>query len=305
LLLLPALLQSAFSQDEGWVKLALRLGIAVMASAAVAGALYHWASWRDPVRLLAPSDDLSPWFPYTMPILGSYGPFSAVVGHGPLSLPAEARQILTIVGVIAAGALAARVLTRSMEGLSKSPLFIYSFMQAALFILSPKIYDRYFLVLLPGALAAIGMRCQVTRARRVVGWLAVGAMAAFSFGLMHDWLSWNEARWALGRKAVASNTHPWWIDGGLEWNGWYAHATQPELAPPPKNVPGPTVTQYYNYDLHFFDVIGHFAIASQVPAGAVVRGHQSYSLWLPPRRQEAFLVEYTGTEDPGREPTRY
>src|SRR5205823_13828524 len=120
------------------------------------------------------------------------------------SMPAAVRQVLTIVGVIAAGALAARVLTRPLEALSKSPLFIYSFLQGALFILSPKIYDRYFVVLLPGALAAIGLRSHVSMGRRAVGWLALGAMAALSIGLMHDWLSWNEARWALGQKAVQS-----------------------------------------------------------------------------------------------------
>src|SRR5207248_9485674 len=66
------------------------------------------------------------------------------------------------------------------------------------------------------------------------------------FGLMHDWLSWNEARWALGQKAVQSGIHPRIIEGGLEWNGWDAPAIQPELPPAPTNVPGPTVSPVYN-----------------------------------------------------------
>jgi hypothetical protein len=305
LLLLPALLESAFSVDEGWVKLGLRLGISILGSTAVAGALYYWATWRDPVRILAPSDDLDSWFPYTMPMLGAFGPFSAVVGHGPISLSAGIREVLTIVGVIAAGALAARILTRPLEMLSKSPLFIYSFLQGALFILSPKIYDRYFVVLLPGALAAIGLRSRVPLARRALGWLALAAMAALSVGLMHDWLSWNEARWALGRKAVANGIHPWLIDGGLEWNGWYARATQPDLPPAPKNSPGPSLSQVYNHDLHFADVIGHYALASEVPANAKVRDQRTYSLWLPPREQRFYLIEYTETEEPANQRTRY
>jgi hypothetical protein len=305
LLLLPALLESAFSLDEGWVKLGLRLGIAILGSAAVAGALYYWAMWRDPVRRLAPSDDLNSWFPYTMPMLGAFGPFSALVGHGPSSLSATIRQVLTIVGIIAAGALAARILTRRLEILSQSPLFIYSFIQGALFILSPKIYDRYFVVLLPGALAAVGLRGRVSLGRRALGWLALAVMAVLSIGLMHDWLSWNEARWALGRKAVESGIHPWLIDGGLEWNGWFDHATQPDLPPAPKDSPGPSVSQIYNHDLHFTDVIGHYALASKVPAYAKVRKEQSFSLWLPPRQEQFYLIEYTDVEGPTNQGTRY
>jgi hypothetical protein len=306
LLLLPALLQSAFSLDEGWARLGLRLGIAILASAAVAGALDYWAIWREPVQILAPSDDRNSWFPYTMPMLGAFGPFSAWVGHGPISLSAQLRQSLTIVGIIAAGVLAARILTRSLQSLSRSPLFIYSLIQGALFILSPKIYDRYFVVLLPGVLTAIGLRGGVSADRRAVGWLALAAMAVLSVALMHDWLSWNEARWALGRKALEDHTHPWLIDVGLEWNGWYARATQPDLPPAPKDVPGPSRPQVYkNYDLHFWDVIGHYALASEVPAGAKVRGEISYSLWLPPRQQRFYLIEYTDTEGPANEQTRY
>src|SRR5262249_54431455 len=157
----------------------------------------------------------------------------------------------------------------------------------------------------PGALAAIGLRGQISLARRAVGWLALGAMAAVSVGLMHDWLSWNEARWALGRKAVERRIHPWLIDGGLEWNGWDPAATQPGLPPAPKDLPGPPVMRTYNYDLHLLHVIGHYALASEVPAGAKVLDHQPYSLWLPPRQQEFLLIEYTDTEGAANQRTRY
>jgi len=168
---------------------------------------------------------------------------------------------------------------------------MYSLIQGLLFILAPKIYDRYFLVLLPGVVAAIAVRSEIPVARRLIGWLGLTCMAIFSIALMHDWLSWNEARWTLGKKAVASGIHPWEIEGGLEWNGWYAPATQPELPPAPGT--GADIIPLYNFDLRFFHVIGRYALGADQQAGTIVRDRRPYTIWLPPGHRFFLLVEHT------------
>jgi hypothetical protein len=289
LLLLPVLLQNAFSASRD-TSHAPRLTMLVfpVACLLVAAGLVYWGTRIATVQEVAPGDDFQPWFPYTMPMLGPYGPFSEVQGYGPLVLPLSARQVLTAVGIFAGAAVIARLLNAPPNRLRSSPVAMYSAVQGLLFILAPKIYDRYFLVLLPGVMAAIAARADISAPRRWIGWLGLAAMAIFSIALMHDWLSWNEARWSLGKKAVASGIHPWEIEGGLEWNGWYAPATQPDL-PPARGTSEILLT--YNAALKFFHVIGRYSLSSDHLADTVVRDRWPYAVWLPPGRRFFLFVE--------------
>jgi hypothetical protein len=302
LLLLPVLLQNAFWDGQN------RHGPTINPSGAtppaplrqraifpvacllVVAALIYWGTRITAVQRVVPGDDFQPWFPYTMPMLGPFGPFSEVQGYGPLFLPVPARQVLTFVGIFAAAAVIARLLKAPVKGLWSSPVVAYSLIQGLLFILAPRIYDRYFVVLLPGVMAAIAARTEASVARRLVGWLGLTAMALFSIALMHDWLSWNEARWSLGKKAVANGIHPWEIEGGLEWNGWYDPATQPEL-PPARGTAETLLT--YNLDLHFLHVIGRYSLTAERLADTVVRDRWPYTIWLPPGHRFFLLVEQT------------
>ena len=289
LLLLPVLLQNAFSASRDTPH-ASRLTMLVfpVACLLLAAGLVYWGMRITMVQELVPGDDFQPWFPYTMPMLGPYGPFSEVQGYGPLVLPLSARQVLTAVGIFAGAAVVSRLLYAPPNRLCSSPVVMYSAIQGLLFILAPKIYDRYFLILLPGVMAAIATRADILAPRRWIGWLGLAAMAIFSIALMHDWLSWNEARWSLGKKAVASGIHPWEIEGGLEWNGWYAPATQPDL-PPARGTSETLLT--YNAALKFFHVIGRYSLSSDRLADTVVRDRWPYAVWLPPGRRFFLLVE--------------
>jgi 4-amino-4-deoxy-L-arabinose transferase-like glycosyltransferase len=290
LLLLPVLLQNAFAVSRSaphaprFTKL-----IFPIACLLVIVALVYWGTRLTKMQVMVPGDDFQPWFPYTMPMLGPYGPFSAVQGYGPLFLPVPARQLLTVVGIFAAAAVISRLLNAPLKRSYSSPIVLYSVIQGLLFILAPRIYDRYFLVLLPGVMAAIAERTEVSVARRRIGWLGLTAMAMFSIALMHDWLSWNEARWSLGRKAVANGIHPWEIEGGLEWNGWYDPATQPDL-PPISGMAEILLT--YNLDLHFFHVIGRYDLSAERLAHTLVRDRWPYTVWLPPGRRFFLLLEH-------------
>jgi hypothetical protein len=292
LLLFPVLLQSVL-QPSGVTPHAQRFAIVVfpVACLLVFGALVYWATRLPVVQRLVPGDDFQPWFPYTMPMLGPYGPFSEVQGYGPLFLPALARQVLTAMGIFAAGAVITRLLSAPLNRLYSTPIVAYSLIQALLFILAPTIYDRYFLVLLPGVIVAIAARTGLSVARRWTGWLGLIAMGIFSVALMHDWLSWNEARWSLGKKWVANGVHPWEIEGGLEWNGWYAPATQPGL-PRPRVTGMPETFLTYNVDLHFLHVIGRYSLTSEHLPGTVVRDRWPYTVWLPLGHRFFLLVEH-------------
>jgi hypothetical protein len=178
------------------------------------------------------------------------------------------------------------------------PLVVFSALQLLLILITPKVYDRYFLFLTPGAFALAAPRQNGGRWR----WPAAGVLllyAALSLAMMHDWLSWNSARWALGRRALERRVHPWDVEGGFEWNGWYGPGPG-SPTPPEVDIPSPTKTLRLpaNYDFHFWHVTGRFAITFQPPEDAKLIDSQAYSRWLPPGRGQLFLVEYAPTKSP-------
>src|SRR5262249_33145941 len=138
----------------------------------------------------------------------------------------------------------------------------------------------------------------VSIARRRVGWTALAVMGFFSVALMHDWLSWNQARWAVGKKALASGAHPWEIEGGLEWNGWYGPDNQPDL--PRASRPLPDIVPLYNVDLHFSHIIDRYRLGAEQPADMIVRDYQPYTAWLPPSSRRFMLLEHPTGAGPQR-----
>jgi hypothetical protein len=132
-----------------------------------------------------------------------------------------------------------------------------------------------------------------------LAWLPGGLMVALcgfvSLALFHDWLSWNSARWELGRLAVATEViQPNDIEGGFEWNGWYATANPDHslvLSGPDNHKPGLVLP----FSRHTFpEVNGRFALAFTPLEGGTVIDSRPYNLWLPPRQKNFLLLEYTG-----------
>src|SRR5205807_9212803 len=96
------------------------------------------------------------------------------------------------------------------------PLLVFTIAHLPLALAASMLHDRYLLVLLPAALwfAAIGTKAASRWAPSVVVLIVI---AAASIALMHDWLSWNAARWQLGRRAeTAFHINPLDIEGGFE-----------------------------------------------------------------------------------------
>ena len=107
-----------------------------------------------------------------------------------------------------------------------------------------------------------------------------------SVGLIHDWLAWNSARWEVGRRALVRGIDPWDIEGGVEWNGWFAVEQRPGR---PVGVRrGPTLRFTRDWFPH---VTGRYALAFSQPPGTLRRDSEPYSLWLLPGRREFVLIE--------------
>jgi hypothetical protein len=102
---------------------------------------------------------------------------------------------------------------------------------------------------------------------------------------MHDWLSWNAARWELGERAVARGARPDEIEGGFEWDGWFTRDVYPSRPATGQRVFGLPVLQY-----HFPDVTGRWALSFSISPGTVVLDSADYVVWLPPSRRRFYLL---------------
>jgi 4-amino-4-deoxy-L-arabinose transferase-like glycosyltransferase len=267
----------------------------IVNTALMLGMGIYWAYHR----IAIPSFDKAPYYPYTMPILSPVGPFAwgLQVGLGPTLLSVPVRQILSVAGCIGGAYLLTAVVELVRDHHRAGLVPLYTCLQLVLLLVTPTLYDRYLLVLLPGALWL--MSRQAGSAGRVQSrpLLALGmllALGVFSVCLTHDWLNWNRARWQLGGRALSQGISPWDIEGGFEWDGWYAPAHRSfEDASPQAHV-------LHYTQAHFKNVRGRFALGFsrfmlsdwvKIPTSVRVRDHEDFTLWTSPGRSRIFLLE--------------
>jgi hypothetical protein len=281
----------------------------------LAGCVYYWIFWR---TLLPYRGGL---FPYTHNMITPWGAFEGgyigqlEVGRRPIVLGWLSRLALTILGCIGGAWLIARstaslrgyfstgileqslgrrapyyhdnlMLAPSPVNILKSPLLLFALGQIPFLFLAPEIYDRYLLAMLTAALFLAGATMTEAKPHWSRGFVVLAVFAAASVGLMHDWLAWNSARWELGRRAVDERKfNPWDIEGGFEWDGWFA---------PARAVPGKAraagLTRPFTRDW-FSHVTGKYALAFSPVPGSVVLDQEPYVLWLVPGRHEMYLIE--------------
>jgi hypothetical protein len=234
-------------------------------------------------------------FPYASNLLTPYGAFQYVYpGERPIVLGEVVRAILTALGCLAGAVWIVSACARGKErGGLGDPLLLFACLQIPLILLVP-LFDRYFLFLLPAALAlAVDNRpIPMRRLLWCVGLLAV--LGAASVCLMHDWLSWNSARWELGRRGVrVDHIDPLDIEGGFEWDGWHslrggsAHRTDTAV-----HLMLPATYQW------FPQIRGRYALSfspsarSDLPSSATkVVDSEPYTLWLLPGEHRFYLLE--------------
>lgn len=231
-------------------------------------------------------------FPYLDGILTPHGAYSpvTVLGGRPLLMGRALRLVLSVLGCVAGASLLARL---RLPGPGRPPvslLLVFTLIHIPLIFFGVRAFDRYLLVLFPGAIAlAARGGGPLRRWQGALGLALLGPFLVASAGMTHDSLAWNAARWALGRRALAQGIHPWDIEGGFEWDGWFS----------PRNPTASPVPRLYQLPLtahRFPHVRAHHALAFTVPGGTQLRGAEPYVQWLVRGRFEFVRVEYP--EDP-------
>jgi hypothetical protein len=89
-----------------------------------------------------------------------------------------------------------------------------------------RFFDRYLMLLLPPVLTAVacfGGAASFSHPRRAVALFIVGA--ALSVAGSADYFAWNEAKWQLGRRALAAGLAPGDIAGGVDWDAHFTYET--------------------------------------------------------------------------------
>ena len=226
-------------------------------------------------------------------------------GEAAVVFSAPARGLLTLLGCIAGAILLVRLCAmRGDVGLRHNVLFVFTLFQIPLVLIVVDLYDRYLLFFLPAASLLAALTGRIERCRYFVGVSAIVLEAAFSMAMMHDWLSWRSASWALGSQAVASGVDPADIEGGLEWDGWWSSSAEPlnrsladivaQRARESWSARGLTLR---NTRIWFPEVRGRYALSFSVLKGARVLESRTYHCWLPPFERQFFLLAYVPATD--------
>lgn len=85
-------------------------------------------------------------------------------------------------------------------------------------------FDRYVLVLLPPALVWSALKMSELTPRRVAGSLCAWALlAGIALVGTLDYHAWNEAKWKLGRRALAQGIAPGDVAAGIDWDAHWTY----------------------------------------------------------------------------------
>lgn len=170
------------------------------------------------------------WFPYfTSAGIRPYLSFVAGdrgAARSPI-FPAWVQTLMTLLALSGGIAFVWRALALAKRGTPVHIRFILVLM--LLFAFSALFfgvwYERYLLpltlgtiMLLVGQVPSRGMRLYASAA------LLVG-LAVFSWALVTDNFSFNDARWQAGHALLNRGTDALSVDAGYEWDGWYVYET--------------------------------------------------------------------------------
>jgi 4-amino-4-deoxy-L-arabinose transferase-like glycosyltransferase len=243
-------------------------------------------------------------FPYMENMISPWGAFHGsattgllVVGEFPRVLDRDTQVVLSVAGCVCAAVLATKLIACCRSPETFGPLSLFTLLQLPLILIAGEFYDRYLLVLFPGALFLARRGNSASGWRWPVATAALVASALVAAVLMHDWLAWNAARWAVGTRALEKQIDPWQIEGGFEWNGWFGPGSRGVARP--TGLAGRTLPFTQRVFPH---VNGHWALASSVPPGTRAVDKEPYTLWSMPGKRFFYLVEVEGAATPSKGP---
>jgi len=226
-------------------------------------------------------------FPYVGNVLTSYGPFGEyILGERPVLIASPWRIVLTGLGVLGAALLLARLRAGRAVEWVRQPLLLYALFQVPFLLISESYFDRYLLVFLPATLLILLRGAEPTRRDWVQGVVGLALFAGLALALTHDWLSWNAARWNLGRRVIAAGVPLADLEGGFEWDNWFD--------PHPDHSASSSVDHGLTISFNSFrhpNLTGRYGLSFSPLPGAQVVDRQPYSAWLIKRPQAFYLIK--------------
>lgn len=223
-----------------------------------------------------------PFLGNTLTRFGVFFENDLMLGQRQLIVPRFAALALVAVGVIGMAALLAGFFARLHASL-KQPLVIFSLLHLVLIPIAPVFVDRYFVPLLPGAIA-IACGGEAVLSRLKMAFACAGAFALFGWLVYIDWLSWNKARWDLGRRAVTQmGISPTDIEGGFEWDGWHSSRAKSE----PRDRAGLMLPLQRD---NFPEFTGRYGISFSPLPDTRVLASEPWTSPFPPFKRQMVLV---------------
>jgi hypothetical protein len=294
---LPVLLLDA--DPHAWRKPAIVTGFSVVFLLITAGAIFYgfhdeaenvlrdcWdgsSTDHNFLALFQEPTEAADRFPYLGNMLTPWGfdREGLFVGQRPLLLGHVSALTLTVVGCVAGAGLLVRAACNLRAGGWKNPLFPFALLHLPFLLIPWVLFDRYLIVFMPAALLLAmrplreqqGAYAPRSPVGRILAVATLLLFAVFSLGLLHDWLAWNSARWAVGRRALDRGFAAQDMDGGFEWNSWHAAAS-----------------------------VGHnrgrYALSFSILPGSKVLDQEPYRLWLIPGRRAFYFLDQRPIEGP-------
>lgn len=146
-------------------------------------------------------------------------------------------------------------------------------------------FDRYLLVIVPFAAAALVATAHAVPTRASIALAAV--LAWYAVAGTHDYLAWNRARHAGLVELEAAGIPPEQIDGGMEYNGWTLAAALNRWPTDADARVGQSPTR----KSWWWVVDDRFVVSFRPLPGYDVRRSIPYDRWLPPGAGRIVVLE--------------